>query len=54
LHCLADRYRLPLVLCYLQNFTHAMAAEHLGWPIGTVATRVARGRERLRDRLTRV
>ena len=53
LHRLADRYRLPLLLCYFQDFTHAMAAERLGWPIGTVATRVARGRDRLRDRLLR-
>ena len=50
---LADRYRAPLVLCYLQGFTHAEAARRLGWPAGTVATRVARGRDRLRDRLTR-
>ncbi len=50
---LADRYRAPLILCYLQDFTHAEAARHLGWPIGTVATRVARGQDRLRDRLIR-
>jgi RNA polymerase sigma factor (sigma-70 family) len=50
---LADCYRAPLILCYLQDFTHAEAARHLGWPIGTVATRVARGQDRLRDRLIR-
>jgi RNA polymerase sigma factor (sigma-70 family) len=50
---LADCYRVPLILCYLQDFTHAEAARHLGWPIGTVATRVARGQNRLRDRLIR-
>ena len=50
---LGDRYRAPLVLCYLQGLTHAEAARHLGWPVGTVATRVSRGRDRLRDRLSR-
>ena len=50
---LAEAYRLPLVLCYLEGYTHAEAAKSLGWPVGTVATRVARGRDRLRDRLTR-
>jgi RNA polymerase sigma factor (sigma-70 family) len=53
LNRLADAYRLPLVLCYLEGLSHAEAAKTLGWPIGTVATRIARGRDRLRDRLTR-
>jgi RNA polymerase sigma factor (sigma-70 family) len=50
---LAECYRAPLILCYLEDFTHAEAARHLGWPVGTVATRVARGRDRLRNRLIR-
>jgi RNA polymerase sigma factor (sigma-70 family) len=50
---LSEKYRAPLVLCYLEGLTHVEAARRLGWPVGTVATRVARGRDRLRDRLTR-
>jgi RNA polymerase sigma factor (sigma-70 family) len=50
---LPDRYRLPLVLCYLHGRTNDEAAEELGCPRGTVATRLARARERLRGRLLR-
>jgi len=41
-----------LILCYLEGFTHEMAAEKLGWPVGTVRGRLARGRERLKTRLS--
>ncbi len=50
---LPDRFRLPLVLCDLEACSHQQAARHLGWPIGTVKSRLARGREHLRDRLVR-
>ena len=50
---LPDRYRLPIVLCCLQGKTHAEAGEHLSWPTGTVAGRLSRGRELLKDRLRR-
>jgi RNA polymerase sigma factor (sigma-70 family) len=50
---LPDRYRLPFVLCYLEGKTNEEAAELLGWPKGTVQSRLSRGRERLRTRLTR-
>ena len=50
---LPERYRVPIVLCDLQGVTHEKAARHLGWPVGTVKTRLARGRELLRGRLTR-
>jgi HlyD family secretion protein len=48
---LPDRFRVPLILCELEGRSHEQAARHLGWPVGTVKSRQARGRERLRDRL---
>jgi RNA polymerase sigma factor (sigma-70 family) len=50
---LPDRYRAPIVLCYLEGRTIAEASRQLSWPVGTVAGRLARARERLRDRLVR-
>jgi RNA polymerase sigma factor (sigma-70 family) len=50
---LPDRYRAVIVLCYLEGLTQQQAAQHLGWPIGTVQSRLARGRERLRRGCTR-
>jgi HlyD family secretion protein len=50
---LPERFRVPLVLCDLEGRSHEQAARHLGWPIGSVKSRQARGRERLRDRLRR-
>jgi RNA polymerase sigma factor (sigma-70 family) len=50
---LPSRYRIPIVLCDLKGRTHEEAARHLGCPVGTVKSRIARGRERLRGRLIR-
>ena len=50
---LPERFRVPIVLCLLEGFTHEQAARHLGWPVGTVKSRLATGRERLRSRLVR-
>ena len=50
---LPEHYRAPLVLCDLEGCTHEQAARHLGWPVGTVKSRQARGRQRLRTRLIR-
>jgi RNA polymerase sigma factor (sigma-70 family) len=50
---LPEKYRAPIVLCYLENLTHEQAAQKLHWPVGTVRSRLARGREQLRGRLTR-
>src|SRR5207244_9272444 len=40
-------------LCYWAGLTTAEAAQRLGWPRGTVLTRLAWARERLRKRLAR-
>ena len=53
LNRLPGRYRSAVVLCCLEGLTQQQAAQRLGWPLGTVQSRLARGRERLRLRLTR-
>jgi RNA polymerase sigma factor (sigma-70 family) len=50
---LSERDRAAVVLCYLEGLTHDEAAARLGWPVGTVRSRLARARERLRGRLER-
>jgi RNA polymerase sigma factor (sigma-70 family) len=50
---LPDRYRLPLILCYLEGKTNEQAAAELDWPVGTVKGRLWRARNELRDRLSR-
>jgi len=49
---LPDKFRLPVLLCYFEDCTHAEAASRLGWAVGTVASRLARAKDRLRIRLT--
>jgi RNA polymerase sigma factor (sigma-70 family) len=53
LQALPDRYRAPLVLCYLQGRTRDEAARELGWTLGALHGRLERGREMLRGRLVR-
>src|SRR5262245_42823379 len=45
---LPSRYRIPFVLCCLEGKTVDEAAKELGCPRGTVGTRVARAKARLR------
>jgi RNA polymerase sigma factor (sigma-70 family) len=50
---LPERYREAVVLCLLEGLTPEQAARLLNCPVGTVHSRLARGREQLRGRLTR-
>ncbi len=49
---LPQRYREPIVLCHLEGLSTASAAQRLGCAHGTILSRLARGREQLRRRLT--
>jgi RNA polymerase sigma factor (sigma-70 family) len=53
LHKLPAKYREPLLLCYLEAKTRDEAARQLNWPLGTLKSRVERGRELLRVGLER-
>jgi RNA polymerase sigma factor (sigma-70 family) len=48
---LSDRYRAPLVLCYLEGRTQDEAARQLGWSLNTLRRRLAQGRRLLEARL---
>ena len=50
---LPERLRAPIVLCCLQGLTYAGAARELGLSEMAIRGRLARARERLRQRLTR-
>ena len=45
-------YRAPLVLFYLNQLSYREIAKTLGIPIGTVMSRISRGKARLRRRLS--
>jgi RNA polymerase sigma factor (sigma-70 family) len=48
---LPERYRAPLILCYLECLTRDEAARQLGLTLGGLHGRLERGRELLRKRL---
>jgi RNA polymerase sigma factor (sigma-70 family) len=50
---LAEKYRVAIVLCDLEGKTRGEVARQLGWAEGTVASRLARGRNFLAKRLAR-
>jgi cobalt-zinc-cadmium efflux system membrane fusion protein len=50
---LPDKFRVAVVLCYLEGKTTHEAARDLGCARGTVCSRLAWARQRLRSRLTR-
>jgi RNA polymerase sigma-70 factor (ECF subfamily) len=53
LAALPSKYRVAVVLCDLEGKAHKEAARQLGWPEGTLASRLSRGRKMLAARLSR-
>jgi len=52
LHALDDRYRAPVTLFYMQQHSYREIAEILRVPIGTVMSRISRGKAELRRQLS--
>ncbi len=50
---LPERFRIVILLCDLGGLSHETAASQLGCPVGTIESRLWRGRQRLRERLIR-
>jgi RNA polymerase sigma-70 factor (ECF subfamily) len=52
MRCLNEAERISIQLCCQCGFSHTEAAEILQQPVGTVKTHIARGKDKLRERLT--
>jgi Sigma-70, region 4 len=50
---LPGAFRVPVVLCYFEGLTLDEAAHRLHWPVGTLRSRLARARDKLRRGLVR-
>jgi RNA polymerase sigma factor (sigma-70 family) len=50
---LPSKLRDPILLCYFEGLTVEAAARQLRVPVGTLKSRLVKGREQLRSRLTR-
>lgn len=52
LHQLEERYRAPVTLFYMEQHSYREIADILSLPIGTVMSRISRGKAELRKRLS--
>lgn len=48
---LPEDFRLAVLLCDVEGLTYNEIARVTGWPLGTVRSRIHRGRAQLRDHL---
>lgn len=46
-----EEFRTPIILFYFEEFSYQEIAEQMGVPIGTIMSRLARGKAHLRGRL---
>lgn len=52
LNDLPEEFRSPVILFYFEEFSYKEIAEHMGVPLGTIMSRLARAKAYLRHRLT--
>ena len=48
---LPDKYRIPVLLCYMEELSMAEIAAFMHMPEGTIKTRIHRAKKILRERL---
>jgi RNA polymerase sigma-70 factor (ECF subfamily) len=51
LRTIPEEFRVPLILVDMEDFSYAEAAQVLSCPLGTIRSRISRGRNMLRKRL---